>query len=76
MGFFEAPVSDMTYRVDAEGLDPEKAFEKDVMSSDPDAVSSDTTAIKTLCLMQDVGYRRIPIVDGNRVLGVASHRDF
>ncbi len=46
------------------------------MNPDPDTVSSDTTAIDALRLMQDGGYRHLPVVDGGRVLGVVSRRDF
>ncbi len=69
-------VNDMTYRVIAEGLDPDKTLLGEVMTPDPDTVSSDTTAIDALRLMQDGDYRHLPIVDGGRVLGLVSRRDF
>jgi len=69
-------VNDMTYRVIAEGRDPNKTFVREVMTPNPDTVSSDTTAIVALRLMQDGGYRHLPVVDGGRVLGVVSRRDF
>jgi CBS domain-containing protein len=69
-------VNDMTYRVIAEGLDPDKTLLGEVMSPDPDTVSSDTTAIDALRLMQDGDYRHLPIVDSGRVLGLVSRRDF
>ncbi len=69
-------VNDMTYRVIAEGLDPDTTILGEVMTPDPDTVSSDTTAIDALRLMQDGNYRHLPIVDGGRVLGVVSRRDF
>ena len=69
-------VNDMTYRVIAEGLDPDKTLLGEVMSPDPDTVSSDTTAIDALRLMQDGDYRHLPVVDGGRVLGLVSRRDF
>ena len=68
-------VNDMTYRVIAEGLDPDKTLLGEVMTPDPDTVSSDTTAIDALRLMQDGDYRHLPIVDGGRVLGLVSRRD-
>jgi CBS domain-containing protein len=61
-------VNDMTYRVIAEGLDPDKTLLGEIMTPDPDTVSSDTTAIDALRLMQDGDYRHLPIVDGGRVL--------
>lgn len=69
-------VNDMTYRVIAEGLDPDKTLLAEIMTPDPDTVSSDTTAIEALRLMQDGDYRHLPIVDGGRVLGLVSRRDF
>ena len=69
-------VNDMTYRVIAEGRDPDKTFVWEVMTPDPDTVSSDTAAIDALRLMQDGGYRHLPVVDGGRVLGLVSRRDF
>ncbi len=69
-------VNDMTYRVIAEGLDPDKTLLGEVMTPDPDTVSSDTTAIDALRLMQNGDYRHLPVVDGGRVLGLVSRRDF
>jgi len=69
-------VNDMSYRVIAEGRDPDKTCVKEVMTPDPDTVGPDTTAIDALRLMQDGGYRHLPVVDGGRVLGLVSRRDF
>jgi len=69
-------VNDMAYRVIAEERDPKKTVAREVMTPNPDKVTSDTTAIVALRLMQDGGYRHLPVVDGGRVLGVVSRRDF
>lgn len=69
-------VNDMTYRVVAEGRDPDKTSAREVMTPDPDTVSPDATAIDALRLMQDGGYRHLPVVDGKCVLCVVSRRDF
>ena len=69
-------VNDMTYRVVAEGRDPDKTAVGEVMTRDPDTVAPDTTAIEALRLMQDGGYRHLPVLDGGSVLGVVSRRDF
>lgn len=69
-------VNDMSYRVIAEGRDPDKTCVKEVMTPDPDTAGPDTTAIDALRLMQDGGYRHLPVVDGGRVLGLVSRRDF
>jgi CBS domain-containing protein len=69
-------VNDITYRVVAKGRDPDKTCAKEVMTRDPDTVCPDSTAIDALRLMQDGGYRHLPVVDGERVLCVVSRRDF
>lgn len=69
-------VNDMTYRVMAEERDPDKTLLAEVMTPDPDTVSADTTAIDALRLMQDGNYRHLPVVDGGRILGLVSRRDF
>ena len=69
-------VNDMTYRVIAEDRDPVSTLVTDVMTPDPDTVSADTTAIEALRLMQDGGYRHLPVVDSDRLLCVVSRRDF
>ena len=69
-------VADMTYRVVAEGRDPDKTHLSEVMTPAPDTVGPDCAAIEALRLMQDGGYRHLPVVDSGTVLGVVSRRDF
>ncbi len=69
-------VNDMACRVVAAGLDPDETPVKDVMTPDPDTVGPDTSAIDALRLMQDGGYRHLPVVSGGRVCGLLSRRDF
>lgn len=69
-------VADMTYRVVAEGRDPDKTCLSEVMTAGPDTVGPGTTAIEALRLMQDGGYRHLPVVTDGDVLGVVSRRDF
>jgi len=69
-------VNDLTYRVIAEDRDPGSTLVTDVMTPDPDTVSSNTTAIEALRLMQDGGYRHLPVVDNEQLLCVVSRRDF
>ncbi len=69
-------VNDVTYRVVAEGRDFDETTVAEVMTPDPDTIGSDTMAIEALRLMQDGGYRHLPVVDDGRVLGVVSRRDF
>ena len=69
-------MADMAYRVVAEGLDPDKTTLAEVMTTNPDTVSRDSAAIEALRMMQDGGYRHLPVVDGDKVIGVVSRRDF
>lgn len=69
-------VADMAYRVVAEGLDPDKTILAEVMTANPDTISRDSAAIEALRMMQDGGYRHLPVVDGDKVIGVVSRRDF
>ena len=69
-------VNDVTYRVVAEGRDLDETTVGEVMTSNPDTIGSDTMAIEALRLMQDGGYRHLPVVDDGEVLGVVSRRDF
>ncbi len=67
---------DLVQRVVAAGRDPEDTRLAAVMTAKPDTVAPDTTALDALRLMHDGGYRHLPVVEGERVLGVVSRRDF
>ena len=69
-------VADMAYRVVAEGMEPDKTTLGDVMTANPDTISRDSAAIEALRMMQDGGYRHLPVVDGGKVIGMVSRRDF
>jgi CBS domain-containing protein len=67
---------DMVNRVVAEGRDPDQTTLADVMTANPDTIAPTTTAIDALRLMNDGGYRHLPIVEQGRVVGIVSRRDF
>ena len=67
---------DAVCRVLAEGKDPAKTRLSEVMTRDPDTMPPGKTAIEALRMMQDGGYRHVPIVDDGKVVGVASRGDF
>lgn len=67
---------DAVGRVLAEGMDPAKTVLADVMTREPDTMPPTNTAIEALRLMQDRGFRHVPVVQNGRVLGVVSHGDF
>lgn len=67
---------DMVCRVAAEGRDPDRTTLGEVMTRNPDTISPDATAMEALRRMQDGGYRHLPIVDRERLVGIVSRRDF
>jgi len=67
---------DMVNRVVAESRDPDQTTLADVMTANPDTIAPTTTAIDALRLMNDGGYRHLPIVENGRVVGIVSRRDF
>jgi CBS domain-containing protein len=67
---------DAVVRVLAEGKDPTKTTLADVMTVDPDTIASGRTAIDALRLMQDGGFRHVPVIQGDELIGIVSHGDF
>jgi CBS domain-containing protein len=67
---------DAVCRVLAKGRNAGKTTLADVMTRDPDTVSPRRTAIEALRLMRDGGYRHLPVVEGERIVGVVSRGDF
>ncbi len=46
------------------------------MTRDPDTISPEATALEALRLMEDGGYRHVPVVAEGRPVGIVSGRDF
>jgi len=67
---------DAVCRVLAEGKSVAKTTLAEVMTPDPDTIPPRRTAIEALRLMQDGGYRHLPVVDKGKVVGVVSRGDF
>ena len=67
---------DAVARVLAEGRDAGRKALADVMTRDPATMPPGMTAIEALRLMQDGGFRHVPIVDRGKVVGIVSRRDF
>ncbi len=66
---------DMTCRVVAAGLNPDTASCAEVMTANPDTLSPDDTAVEALNMMRERNYRHLPVVKGDRVVGMVSVRD-
>jgi CBS domain-containing protein len=48
----------------------------DVMTRNPDTIAPERTAIEALRIMNDRGFRHLPIVANGRILGIVSRGDF
>jgi CBS domain-containing protein len=68
---------DVVYRVIADDRDPKATVVADVMTRDPDTLPAEATPIEALRLMEDGGFRHLPVVDkAGRVVAVVSKWDF
>ena len=63
-------------RVLAEGKGGDTTQLSRVMSSNPDCLPPNHTAIDALRLMRDGGYRHVPVVDDGVIVGIVSRGDF
>ncbi|HUB13641.1 MAG TPA: CBS domain-containing protein [Acetobacteraceae bacterium] len=62
-------------RVLAQGKEPATRL-KDVMTRHPSTMPPRSTAIEALRLMRDGGFRHVPVVDDELVVGIVSRGDF
>jgi CBS domain-containing protein len=60
----------------AEGQNPTLTTLAEVMTREPDTIPPGKSAIDALRMMQDGGYRHVPVVDGNKIVGIVSRGDF
>jgi len=67
---------DAVCRVLAQGLDPAATHLQEVMTPAPITMKPGSTANDALHLMQDGGFRHIPVVDDGRIIGIVSKGDF
>ncbi len=63
-------------RVLAKARDPAATLLKDVMTKKPACMPPHSTAIEALRLMRDGGFRHVPVVQDEVVIGVVSRGDF
>jgi len=66
---------DMMNRVIAAGRDPKATCVRDVMTAKPIVVEAGESTEKCLKVMQQAKIRHLPVIDGDRLLGVISLRD-
>ncbi len=67
---------DAVCRVLAEGLNPGLTTLANAMTRQPDVMAPGKTAIDALRMMQDGGYRHVPVVEGRKIVGIVSRGDF
>ena len=67
---------DAVHRVLADGKSAARTKLAEVMTPNPTTMPPGKTAIEALRLMQDGRYRHVPIVDGEKVMGIVSRYDF
>ncbi len=66
---------DVLARVVAVGLDPDDTVLGGVMTPNPDTVAPNDTALEALRKMSERGYRHLPVIDNDRLVGIVSIRD-
>jgi len=66
---------DLAFKVAATGRDPDTVRLSEVMTKNPDTLRPEDTAHDALQRMSQRGYRHLPVVDNNRVVGMVSIRD-
>jgi CBS domain-containing protein len=67
---------DAVARVVAEALDPVTTTLGAVMTVQPDTLRPHQHAVDALRMMQDGGYRHLPVLDGEEIVGIVSRGDF
>lgn len=66
---------DLLNRVVSKGLHPERLRLAEVMTADPVTVGVDASLVESLKVMHKFGFRHLPLVERDRVVGVLSCRD-
>jgi len=66
---------DLTSRVVATGLDPDRTSLAQVMTPRPDVLAPDDSPLNALELMRIRHYRHLPVLDQGKIVGMVSIRD-
>ena len=66
---------DIMNRVVAAGRQPAYTAVSEVMTPNPRAVNLDETIAECLFIMEEFGFRHLPIVEGKQLMGLVSLRD-
>ncbi|MFC4350529.1 cyclic nucleotide-binding/CBS domain-containing protein [Fodinicurvata halophila] len=66
---------DLLRRVVAASRDPDTTRLDEVMTTDPDTLTPKATAMEALLLMRSRGYRHLPVLENDKLIGIVSIRD-
>ena len=66
---------DAVFRVIAKGRDPAATLLSDVMTASPKTLSPSHSYGHALLIMQENGFRHVPIMENNRPVGIVSSRN-
>src|SRR5512133_691453 len=66
---------DVVFRVIAVGLDPKTTLLRDVMTANPKTLSPTQSYGHALVIMQENGFRHVPVVDEGQAIGIVSSRN-
>lgn len=66
---------DITQKVVADGLDPEKTRVRDIMSKNIISLSKDDTIDDAVDLMEQKGIKKLPIMENGKILGIVTMTD-
>lgn len=66
---------DVTRRLVAQGRNADATALAEIMTANPDTLAPNDSALDALELMRVRNYRHLPVVDGDRVVGMVSIRD-
>ncbi len=66
---------DVVFRVIALGLDPKETRLNQVMTADPKTLGPNQSYGHALVIMQENGFRHVPVVDENLPIGIISSRN-
>lgn len=66
---------DVLMRVVAADRDPETTTLAEVMTSDPQTIKASDAVVLALEMMNKRGYRHLPVVEGDKLVGIVSIRD-
>ncbi len=66
---------DVTFRVVAKGLDAQTTPLAEVMTPSPETIDPNRPFGCALLIMHEKGFRHLPVVEGDRIIGIVSARN-